>query len=191
MSLNFDINNLVTIATCIISGFFGYRVSKFSLKSPLKTKTLEKQSYYVYLPLFKKMEKNLYKSISPETALEYIDFFNNLKLKHYELIDGNLINVFQIFQKTTNKNSVSYIAYESVCQKIDKLFDSTRRSLFLPTRSLSYKINNRQFPKTYQNIFKVICSSLLDISIFTTVIIASYGIISIVQAFFNWIISIF
>lgn len=191
MSLNFDINNLVTIATCIISGFFGYRVSKFSLKSPLKTKTLEKQLYYVYLPLFKKMEKNLYKSISPETALEYIDFFNNLKLKHYELIDGNLINVFQIFQKTTNKNSVSYIAYESVCQKIDKLFDSTRRSLFLPTRSLSYKINNRQFPKTYQNIFKVICSSLLDISIFTTVIIASYGIISIVQAFFNWIISIF
>ena len=137
------------------------------------------------------MEKNLYKLISPETALEYIDFFNDLKLKHYELIDGNLINVFQIFQKTTNKNSVSYIAYESVCQKIDKLFDSTRRSLFLPTRSLSYKINNRQFPKTYQNIFKVICSSLLDISIFTTVIIASYGIISIVQAFFNWIISIF
>jgi hypothetical protein len=191
MSLNFDINNLVTIATCIISGFFGYKVSKFSLKSPLKTKTLEKQLYYVYLPLFKKMEKNLYKSISPETALEYIDFFNDLKLKHYELIDGNLINVFQIFQKTTNKNSVSYIAYESVCQKIDKLFDSTRRSLFLPTRSLSYKINNRQFPKTYQNIFKVICSSLLDISIFTTVIIASYGIISIVQAFFNWIISIF
>lgn len=191
MSLNFDINNLVTIATCIISGFFGYKVSKFSLKSHLKTKTLEKQLYYVYLPLFKKMEKNLYKSISPETALEYIDFFNDLKLKHYELIDGNLINVFQIFQKTTNKNSVSYIAYESVCQKIDKLFDSTRRSLFLPTRSLSYKINNRQFPKTYQNIFKVICSSLLDISIFTTVIIASYGIISIVQAFFNWIISIF
>ena len=191
MSLNFDINNLVTIATCIISGFFGYKVSKFSLKSPLKTKTLEKQLYYVYLPLFKKMEKNLYKSISPETALEYIDFFNDLKLKHYELIDGNLINVFQIFQKTTNKNSVSYIAYESVCQKIDKLFDSTRRSLFLPTRSLSYKINNRQFPKTYQNIFKVICSSLLDISIFTTGIIASYGIISIVQAFFNWIISIF
>ena len=191
MSLNFDINNLVTIATCIISGFFGYKVSKFSLKSPLKTKTLEKQLYYVYLPLFKKMEKNLYKLISPETALEYIDFFNDLKLKHYELIDGNLINVFQIFQKTTNKNSVSYISYESVCQKIDKLFDSTRRSLFLPTRSLSYKINNRQFPKTYQNIFKVICSSLLDISIFTTVIIASYGIISIVQAFFNWIISIF
>lgn len=190
MFSNFDIDNLVAIITCFISGFFGYKVSQVSLKNPQRTKILEKQLYCVYLPLFKKMEINLYKNISPKIALEYIDFFNNIKMKHYELIDGDLINVFQIFQNTTNENSVSYAAYESVCQRLEKLFENTRRKLSLPTRSLSYKLNNKQFPKTRQNSIKAFSFSLLKLFVFIPIIALVYFVTTACQSFINWIISI-
>ncbi|MBS5854029.1 MAG: hypothetical protein KIC56_02215 [Clostridium sp.] len=190
MFSNFDIDNLVAIITCFISGFFGYKVSQISLKNPQRTKILEKQLYYVYLPLFKKMEINLYKKISPKIALEYINFFNNIKMKYYELIDGELINVFQIFQNTTNENSVSYAAYESVCRKLEKLFENTRRKLYLPTRSFSYKLNNRQFPKTRQNFIKSFSLSLLKLLIFISIISLVYFVVTVCQSFINWIISI-
>ncbi len=190
MFSNFDIDNLVAIITCFISGFFGYKVSKISLKNPQRIKILEKQLYCVYLPLFTKMEHNLYKNISPQTAIEYINFFNDLKSKYYELIDGDLINVFQIFQNTTNKSSVSYTAYESVCQRLEKLFENTRRKLYLPTRSISYKLNNKQFPKTRQNSIKAFIFSLLKFFVFILMIALIYFVTIACQSFFNWITSI-
>ena len=190
MFLNFDIDNLVAIITCFISGFFGYKVSQVSLKNPQKTKILEKQLYCVYLPLFKKMEINLYKNISPQIALEYIDFFNNIKMKYYELIDGDLINVFQIFQNTTNESSVSYDAYESVCQKLEKLFENTRRKLYLPTRSIAYKLNNKQFPKTRQNSIKAFSFNFLKLLMFILITALVYFVVTACQSFLNWIISI-
>lgn len=189
MSFNFDIDNLVSIATCFISGFFGYKVSQISFKNPQKTKILEKQLYCVYLPLFKKVESNLYKSISPQIALEYIDFFNSLKDKYYELIDGELINSFQIFQNNTNSSFVSYEAFESVCQRLEKIFEDTRRKLYLPTRTLTYKINNRQFPKTRQNFIKFTCSSLLKFIILISISTVVYFIANVIQTFINWIFS--
>ena len=190
MFSNFSIDNLIAIATCFISGFFGYKVSQYSLKNPQKTKILEKQLYQVYLPLFKKMENNLYKSISPQDALEYINFFNNIKSRYYELIDGELINVFQTFQKTTNKNYVSYNVYEAVCQKLENLFENTRRKLYLPTRSLAYKLNNRQFPKTRQNAIRSFVLGLLKLLIFILIIAITYLIINLCQNIISWIISI-
>ena len=190
MFSSFDIDNLVAIITCFISGFFGYKVSQVSLKNPQRTKILEKQLYCVYLPLFKKMEINLYKNISPQIALEYIDFFNNIKMKYYELIDGDLINVFQIFQNTTSENFVSYIAYESVCQRLEKLFENTRHKLYLPTRSIAYKLNNKQFPKTRQNSFKAFVLSLLRFFMFILIIATIYFVVTVCQSLINWIISI-
>ena len=190
MFSNFDVDNLVAIITCFISGFFGYKVSQVSFKNPQRTKILEKQLYCVYLPLFKKMEINLYKNISPQIALEYINFFNNIKVKYYELIDGDLINVFQIFQNTTSENFVSYTAYESVCQRLEKLFENTRHKLHLPTRSISYKLNNKQFPKTRQNSIKAFILSLLRFFMFILTIAFICFIVTVCQSLINWIISI-
>ena len=190
MFSDFDIDNLVAVFTCFVSGFFGYKVSQSSFKNPQKTKILEKQLYYVYLPLFKKMENNLYKSISPQIALEYISFFNTIKSKHYELIDGELINIFQIFQNTTTESFVSYAVYDSVCQELDKLFENTRHKLYLPTRTIAYKLNNRQFPKTYQNLLKTLCSGLLKFFTFIPILTITYFIVIMCQNFINWFLSI-
>lgn len=190
MFFNLDVDNLVAIITCFISGFFGYKVSQVSFKNPQKTKILEKQLYCVYLPLFKKMEINLYKNISPQTALEYINFFNDIKSKYYELIDGELVNVFQIFQNTTDEKFVSYTVFESVCQRLEKLFENTRRKLYLPTRSIAYKLNNKQFPKTLQNSIKDFCLSLLKLLIFILSIALVYFVVITCQNLISWIISI-
>ena len=190
MFFNFDVDNLVAIITCFITGFFGYKVSQFSFKNPQKTKILKKQLYCVYLPLFKKIETNLYKTISPQTALEYINFFNNIKSKYYELIDGELINVFQIFQNTTNENFVSYASYESVCQRLEKVFENTRRKLYLPTRSIAYKLNNKQFPKTLQIFIKDFGLRLLRFFMFILIIVLVYFVVISCQNFISWIISI-
>ncbi len=111
-------------------------------------------------------------------------------MKYYELIDGDLINVFQIFQNTTSENFVSYIAYESVCQRLEKLFENTRHKLSLPTRSIAYKLNNKQFPKTRQNSFKAFVLSLLRFFMFILIIATIYFVVTVCQSLINWIISI-
>lgn len=188
--MNFNIDHFITLFSCILSGFFGYKISKFSIKNPQKIKVLQKQLNLVYLPLFRKLESNLYKEISPTTALEYINFFNSLKENYYELIDSELINVFQIFERSTSQKSISYSHFESVCYKLDKIFEETRRKLLLPTRNFAYKLNNRQFPQHFRNIINSFFTYLLKIiMLLLLTIVLSYAL-QLIQFIINWIQSI-
>ena len=70
--LNFTTDNIVTFITSIIGAFIGYVTCRLTINKPQRFKLLEKQLYNVYLPLFQKFEPNLFKTITFETAREYI-----------------------------------------------------------------------------------------------------------------------
>lgn len=185
--MNFNIDNIVTILTCIISGIFGYNISKISFKNPYKLKILEKTFYKVYLPLFKKFEPNLYKTISTDVALDYISFFNLLKNRYYELIDSNLVNAFQIFENDILRKTDFYNSFETVCQILEKLFETTRKKLFLPNRRLAYKINNEQFPRGFRNMTKYIIERFCRFLGFILIFSIIYYIISAFVSFIEYI----
>lgn len=140
-------DNITNFTTCFISAVVGYSTCLLTINKPLYYKTLEKQLYDVYLPLFKLIEPNLFKEITLETAQEYISSFNNIKSNHYELIDSNLCNLFFIFENACNSNKFDYETYSYICSRLDFLFENTRKKLKLPRRKFSYKINKRQYPQ--------------------------------------------
>lgn len=163
--MNFSNDNIVTIVCCIITAALGYITCRLTLIKPESIKVIKKQFYKVYLPLFRKMEPNLYsENLSINTARDYIDFFNKLKAKNYELIDSKLLEYFLFFElNCKNTNKVSLDLYTDLCHRLSILFDSTRRKLHMPTRSWKYKIINGQFPQGAKKANQYICTFLLKL----------------------------
>lgn len=62
---------ILSVLGAVITGFIAYVTSKATFTKPQKYKILNEQLYNVYLPLFKKIESNLYKNITIEEAYEY------------------------------------------------------------------------------------------------------------------------
>lgn len=179
--MNLSNDNIVTIVCCIITAVLGYITCKLTLIKPESIKIAKKQFYKVYLPLFRKMEPNLYsENLSIDVAKDYINFFNNLKAKYYELIDSKLLEYFLFFElNCQNTKKVSLDLYTDLCHRLSILFDSTRRKLHMPTRSLKYKIINSQFPQgakkanQYFLIF-ILKIMLIDIGFFIFILFLSY-----------------
>lgn len=179
--MNLSNDNIVTIVCCIITAFLGYITCKLTLTKPESTKIVKKQFYKVYLPLFRKIEPNLYsKNLSIDTAEDYINFFNNLKATNYELIDCRLLEYFSLFELHCKySKEVSLDLYTDLCYQLSILFDSTRKKLHMPTRSLMYKIINNQFPQSFtkkcQYILMLILKILLlDLCFFIFLLFLSY-----------------
>ena len=159
MKLSSD--NIISMITCLITGIIGYVSSTIVSIKPQKTIILNKQLYNVYLPLFKKIESNLYKKISMDTAREYVKMFNYIRNKHYELIDSRLCNLFFDFEKQINNNKLNLRLYSDICYRLDVLFESTKRKLKMPPRTLMYKMYRWQFPRDYNQILDIALEKIL------------------------------
>lgn len=186
--MDFSTDNIVTLITSIIGAFIGYVTCRLTLNKPQRFKLLENQLYKVYLPLFEKIEPNLFKTITLETAKEYIDFFNNIKSNNYELIDSELCNLFWIFENSYNSNELDIKIYSAICSRLDILFESTRRKLYMPTRTIFYKVNRRQFPKRIIDSGRYICNYLLKTC---TIVAISYIFMISIECIFNIVSFIF
>lgn len=172
-----------TIIPPVIAGFITYRVANKNIFSSIRLKVANDQLTNVYLPLFVFLEPHLYKQADIEIIRTFINMFNNIKTTNYELIDSNLFNCVQILENSINNDKYNLEAYYSVCSVLDNLFEKTRKLLKLPTRSISYKINNKQYSKTFNKAIKII----EDVTIKSVSLLFLMGIFIIAQT----IISIF
>lgn len=107
--------------------------------------------------------------------------FNDIKSTNYELIDSNLLNCVQILEKSIHDNRYNFNDYESVCSTLDKLFERSRKLLKLPTRSIPYRINNKQYGTSVNEAIKLIEDIVLKILPLLFLII----IFIIIQTFIN------
>lgn len=125
--------------------YYGYRY-QFS-KAPL-----ENQLKFVYLPMFVLLEPDLYKpsnQIGITRLREIADEISVIVQDHYELIDPSLVHWSRCFKQEVDKNDFSYEkitdCYSLLCQLVDREFERTRRKMYLPTRDVYYRVNNRQY----------------------------------------------
>lgn len=152
---------ILTIIPPLLAGITTYYTVKKNIFSPLKLEVSRNRLYNVYLPLFKFIEPHLYKTAEEETLKSLINIFEKIKETHYELIDSELLNEMYILKNTLTSNKYDDIHFQSLCKTIDKNFEKTRKALFLPTRKFDYRLNTRQFSKSFQNILNMITDSIL------------------------------
>lgn len=154
-------NFILTISPAVIAGVVTYFTVIKNTFSPIKINIANEQLHKVYLPLFTFIEPYLYKKVPLETLVEFLAIFNNIKSKHYELIDSNLLNEIQLLENSIKHNSYNSEFYDSVCSTLDRLFERTRRYLKLPTRNIFYKINNKQFNRSFKIFSQDILMNML------------------------------
>lgn len=144
-------DNLVNILICFISLIGGFFFSRITSKKTNKNDIYKKRLYNVYAPLFQKIEPNIYQKLDDSTIKDYIDFFDDIKSKYYELIDPNTLLEFNTLKNNFLKNKAcSYKNFSRLCYYIDKNFENLRRKLGLPRRNFSYKWQYKQYPKNKQ-----------------------------------------
>lgn len=152
----------VQLISAFIAAFVTVYIARKNIFSPMKISVAKKQLYFVYLPLFKFIEPNLYKKTDIQVINDFLLMFENIKNNHYELIDSNLINDIDILKNSISSTSYNFDTYDSVCQIIDKNFEKNRRLLHLPRRTLLYRINKRQFPTNIKEFFNVLLNHIIE-----------------------------
>lgn len=184
-------DNITTFITCLISAIIGYKTCLLTINKPQYYKTLEKQLYKVYLPLFQLIEPNLFKEISIEIAQEYISYFNEVKNNHYELIDSELCNLFFIFERSSNSNKVDFETYSHICSRLDFLFENTRKKLKLPVRKFPYKSNKQQYPKNIIDFRYTVMKNIIQVTILILIGIIFSFIFSAISNLVDFVYNLF
>ncbi|QRG65277.1 hypothetical protein [Brevibacillus choshinensis] len=139
--------------------YYGFRY-QFS-KAPL-----EKQLYSAYLPMFRIMEPYLYqncRSIGKERVKDLLSQLLTIVDKHYELIEPNIIYWCRLLEsKIVNPESKSEIddIFIHLSVLIDREFERTRARLFLPTRDIYYRLNNRHYASKLRMYIDILLISI-------------------------------
>lgn len=160
--------------------YFGYRYQ--ASKAPL-----EKQLYRVYLPMFRILEPKMYESafIIGKSELQKIsDQIGEIIDKHYELVHPSIVhwnrmlkNELDTSEFVTEKINDTFIY---LCYLIDKEFEKTRKRMFLPTRGIIYRLNNKQYVSRERMYFDVLRLSIYHLALFILVIASVLWITAVI-----------
>lgn len=124
----------------------------------------QEQLQKVYSPIFRIIEPYLYQSITIDTAKTIFADIEKIIYDNYYLVDPKLIYLCDTINQSivSNKfimdnndkyNNDKYdntkSSYSSFCSTLLKNLEKNQRCLQLPTRSIYYKLNRRQFSNPY------------------------------------------
>lgn len=142
---------LVAVLPAFIVGAFGYKAYMNSIHLSVQKKYFEKRLFKFYLPVFQKLEPDLYKNISAIQAQEFANFLRMKIDENYILVNDKIIYMLQLLEdelslQNYNLKSINHYFYK-ICETIDHDVSFLQRSLGLPTRSFSYRIKNNQMTK--------------------------------------------
>lgn len=149
---------LATVAPAVATFFIG----RWTIKKNQLFDIQDKRLYKAYLPLFRIIEPNLYQELSTDQIKDLISKMVPIIDEHYELIDPFVVYRIRKIKEDIEKGYFKYESFENLCIDIDSDFESIRKSLKLPTRSLLFKLQWGQvksstrettkfFTKTIQN----------------------------------------
>lgn len=146
---------------------------------------LEKQLYKVYLPMFMTLEPVLYKKISDigyHKVQEIIDELNVIVDNHYELTYPSIVHWCRLLKRRLNEPEYPQERkdklFNYLCHLVDREFEKTRKKMFLPTRSLSYRLNNNQFRNRNEMIAGILILSFPQLLTIVTMLSLSWFIMN-------------
>ncbi|MGN4611804.1 hypothetical protein ACTFOZ_04905 [Bacillus cereus group sp. MYBK71-2] len=151
---------LATVAPAVATFFIG----RWTIKKNQLFDIQDKRLYKAYLPLFRIIEPNLYQELNTNQIKDLINKMAPIIDEHYELIDPFVIYRIRKIKEDIENGYFKYESFENLCIDIDSDFESIRKSLKLPTRSLLFKLQWGQVKsstrQTAKEFLKLFASSL-------------------------------
>lgn len=149
--LELEIGTFLSWLGIFLSIYIGWKSITGAFNVQYKMNVAEEQLNKVYLPVFRLLEPFLYKkyhqvdTIELERVLKKIDQIIQMQYKyvHSSFIDYNakLLKGMSTGEKPELMSEWLY----QYSWNVDYQFEKTRKRLYLPTRSLQYKLNQNQF----------------------------------------------
>ncbi|MGN4420883.1 hypothetical protein ACTFRD_17030 [Bacillus cereus group sp. MYBK249-1] len=174
---------LATVAPAIATFFIG----RWTIKKNHLFDMENKRLYSAYLPLFRIIEPHLYKKLEQEQYLDLINKMMKITDEHYELINPYIIYQIRELKKHLLLDGIIHESFEELCIEIDNEFESIRKSLKLPTRSLIFKLQWRQVRTSTRQTFKEILKPIGQGFYLILVGLGAYAI----KEFFLYLIELF
>ncbi len=149
--LQLEIGTFLSWLGIFLSIYIGWKSIAGAFNVQYKMKVTEEQLNVVYLPVFRLLEPFLYKkyeqvdAVQLESVLKQID---GIIQAHYKYVHSSIVDYNAKLLKGISTGESHELMGEWLYQyswNVDYQFEKTRKRLYLPTRSLQYKLNQNQF----------------------------------------------
>ena len=162
--LNYGISRISKDASNSCTSCSYLFIGRWTIKKNQLFDIQDKRLYKAYLPLFRIIEPNLYQELNTNQIKDLINKMAPIIDEHYELIDPFVIYRIRKIKEDIENGYFKYESFENLCIDIDSDFESIRKSLKLPTRSLLFKLQWGQVKsstrQTAKEFLKLFASSL-------------------------------
>lgn len=168
LNLSSIIDVLLQPSVTFTIGILTILISRNSNRSSAARERLE----HVYHPLFIAIEPFLYKSVSYQEISPFIQKYNSIEKDYSLFINPSLRQTVKRLSKAdkfdkNNRNNDWFLT----CDYVSKEYDKLCKLSHMPIRSISYRINNRQFKNKTSMLLACIWITLPGI-LFCTLIMA-------------------
>lgn len=174
---------LATVAPAVATFFIG----RWTIKKNQLFDIQDKRLYKAYLPLFRIIEPTLYQELSTNQIKDLINKMVPIIDEHYELIDPFVVYRIRKIKEDIENGYFKYESFENLCIDIDSDFESIRKSLKLPTRSLLFKLQWGQVKSSTRETTKFFIKTIQNTIISAFFVLVLY----IMQTLLLKIISLF
>lgn len=174
---------LATVAPAVATFFIG----RWTIKKNQLFDIQDKRLYKAYLPLFRIIEPNLYQELSTNQIKDLINKMVPIIDEHYELIDPFVVYRIRKIKEDIENGYFKHESFENLCIDIDSDFESIRKSLKLPTRSLLFKLQWGQVKSSTRETTKLFTKTIQQTLISAFFVLVLY----IMQTLLLRVISLF
>lgn len=163
--------------TQFISSVFVALISIYVVSKTTKLNTKRNLLSEVYTPIFNFIEPHIYSELSVQTASELINEIETIT-KKASYIPPEIALPLESLRESIQKNSFNKESYIQLCKHVDSKYDKLCRSLGYSVRTLSYRLQKKQFPTKISfcyAFFKYITANVLlfaGIFLFTLLLMA-------------------
>lgn len=159
------INILLEPSVTLTLGIFTLLISRNSNLSTVARERLDK----VYHPLFLEIEPFLYKKVSLNDISAFLSKYYELESSYSLLIDPVLRQEIRWLKNPSalQEDKYDYNHWFRICDQISKTYDKLCKQAHIPVRSISYRINYRQYRSKIRMILACIWIELPAIAFFS------------------------
>lgn len=162
------INILLEPSVTLTLGIFTLLISRNSNLSTVARERLDK----VYHPLFLEIEPFLYKKVSLNDIGAFLSKYYELESSYSLLIDPVLRQEIRWLKNPSalQEDKYDYNHWFRICNLVSKTYDKLCKQSHIPIRSVSYRINYRQYHSKIRMVFAVIWIEFPVIVFFSLII---------------------
>lgn len=181
---SFMINSLINSFFSLLNNsdllnFFGmlivFGLGYFFDKRPVDFSEYKSRHEKLYAPLFLTLEPALYKTLDQNVLSKALEIISS----NLSIVDGKLLEIYRDCAMEPSPES-----FRELCKYADQAFDQSCKNIRLKQRSISYRLNNKQYKNKFVLIFLVLRDVIAAVLV---VIIYFYSVLIGIALILSWL----